>query len=73
MPSVSQAQNRFMHAAAEGKIEGVPKTVGKKFVKADAGTKVKKLPQHAHKARAKRAVKHGMVSAKAAAQHLKEY
>lgn len=51
MPSKSKAQNRFMHAAAEGKIKGVPKKVGKDFVKADAGRKIKKLPNHAKKAK----------------------
>ena len=52
MPSVSQAQNRFMHAAAEGNVEGVPAKVGKEFVVADHGRKIKKLPKrvkHAHK------------------------
>jgi hypothetical protein len=46
MPSKSQAQNRFMHAAAEGKIKGVSPSVGKDFVKADEGRKIGKLPQH---------------------------
>lgn len=71
MPSVSQAQNRFMHAAAEGKVEGVSPKVGKKFVKADAGRKIGKLPEH--KDRAKRAMKRGAISQKAAAKHLKDY
>lgn len=44
MPSVSKAQNRAMHAAAEGHSTlGIPKTVGKEFVKADEGRKIKKL------------------------------
>lgn len=46
MPSKSKAQNRFMHAAAEGKISGVSKKVGKEFVKADHGRKISKLPEH---------------------------
>lgn len=45
MPSKSKAQNRLMHAAAEGKVEGVPASVGKDFVAADAGKKVGKLPE----------------------------
>ena len=57
MPSVSQAQNRFMHAAAEGDIEGVPKKVGKDFIKADHGRKIKKLPKHVRKLH-----KRGMIS-----------
>jgi hypothetical protein len=61
MPSSSQAQNHLMHAAAEGKVEGVPKSVGKDFVKADAGRKIGKLPKHVrHKA--KRLAKSGMIS-----------
>jgi hypothetical protein len=61
MPSVSQSQNRLMHAAAEGKVEGVPKSVGKDFVKADAGRKIGKLPKHV-KRKAKRLAKSGMIS-----------
>jgi hypothetical protein len=57
MPSVSQAQNRFMHAAAEGDVKGVPKSVGKEFVEADHGRKVKKLPKHVRKA-----AKRGLIS-----------
>jgi hypothetical protein len=49
MPSKSIKQNRFMHAAAEGKIPGVPKKVGKDFVKADQGRKIKKLPMRVKK------------------------
>jgi hypothetical protein len=48
MPSVSQSQNRFMHATAEGKTDAPP-SVGKKFIKADHGRKIKRLPKHAHK------------------------
>lgn len=69
MPSVSQAQNRFMHAAAEGKIEGVSPKVGKEFVKADHGRKIGKLPQHARK-KASHAMKRGLISEKAAKRHL---
>lgn len=46
MPSKSQAQNRFMHAAAEGSIPGVAESVGRDFVKADEGRKVGDLPEH---------------------------
>jgi hypothetical protein len=60
MPSVSQAQNRFMHAVAEGKVADVPAKVGKEFVKADHGRKIKKLPKHVM-----RAHKRGMISEKA--------
>ena len=46
MPSVSQAQSRAMHAAAEGHSTlGIPKSVGKEFVAADAGSKVSNLPK----------------------------
>jgi hypothetical protein len=58
MPSVSQSQNRFMHATAEGKTD-VPAKVGKEFVKADHGRKIKRLPKHAHKM-----AKRGMISEK---------
>jgi hypothetical protein len=61
MPSVSQSQSRLMRAAAEGKVEGVPKSVGKDFVKADHGRKIGKLPKHVrHKA--KRLARSGMIS-----------
>jgi hypothetical protein len=60
MPSKSQAQNRFMHAAAAGNVEGVSPKVGKEFVKADKGRKIKKLPGHVRKA-----YKSGLVSDKA--------
>jgi hypothetical protein len=50
MPSVSQAQYSFMHAAAEGDVKGVPESVGKEFVKADHGRKVGKLPKHVRNA-----------------------
>ena len=57
MPSVSQAQNRLMHAAAAGNVEGVSPKVGKEFVKADHGRKIKKLPKHV-----KQAHKRGLIS-----------
>ena len=57
MPSKSQKQNRFMHAAAKNpkmaKRMGVPQKVAKDFVKADAGRKIKRLPMHAHKTKRK--------------------
>lgn len=58
MPSTSQAQSRFMHATAEGKTD-VPAKVGKDFVKADHGRKIKRLPKHARKM-----AKRGLVSEK---------
>ena len=46
-PSVSQAQNRAMHAAASGNSTlDIPKSVGKDFVSADHGKKVGSLPEH---------------------------
>lgn len=71
MPSVSRAQNRFMHAVAEGDVEGVPKSVGEEFVAADRGRKIAKLPKHvSRKARALR--KRGRISERAAKKHLGE-
>lgn len=67
MPSVSKAQNRFMHAAAEGKVKDVPKSVGKDFVAADHGRKISKLPNHIKK-HAKRMHKRGLISDKALKQ-----
>jgi hypothetical protein len=58
MPSVSQAQNRYMHMAASTKgraklkSEGhkpPPESVAKEFVSADASRKIGKLAQHARK------------------------
>lgn len=69
MPSKSQAQNRFMHAVAEGEVQGVPPSVGKEFVKADEGRKIGKLPKRV-KRKARHAVKHGMISEAAAKKHL---
>lgn len=68
MPSVSQAQNRLMHAAAKGEVEGVPAKVGKEFVKADHGRKIHKLPKHVKKAH-----KAGLVSEKALAKMSKRH
>lgn len=78
MPSVSRAQNRFMHAAAEGKVPGVSRKVGEDFVQADEGRKVGKLPEHVKAKKpekperdrraermAKRAAAHGSVRAAA--------
>jgi hypothetical protein len=43
MPMKSQAQRKAMHAAAAGKSTlGIPKRVGKKFVKHDQGGKLPK-------------------------------
>jgi len=68
---VSKAQNAAMHAAAAGKSTiGIPKKVGKEFAKGAKGKKLKKLPQHVDGDRAKRAIKRGAISAKAAAKHL---
>lgn len=56
MPSVSQAQNRYMHMAASAKgrkklaAEGhksPPVSVAKEFVQADSGRKIGRLAQHA--------------------------
>ena len=63
MPSTSQAQNRWAHAVAEGKVKGTPKSVGEDFVKADAGRKIGKLPKHV-KRKAKRLARSGMISEK---------
>lgn len=59
MPSESQAQNRFMHAVAEGKVKGVKPSVGEDFVAADHGRKIGKLPKHVRKAH-----KRGLISDK---------
>ncbi len=47
MPAKSQAQYRLMQAAAHGGVKGVPKSVGKEFVKATGSPKG--LPQHVKK------------------------
>jgi hypothetical protein len=45
MPMRSKAQNRAMHAAASGHSTlGIPKKVGREFVKAQHGKSVKSLP-----------------------------
>lgn len=50
MPSVSQAQNRAMHAAAEGHSTlGIPEKVGQEFVAADQGSTVSELPKKRHR------------------------
>lgn len=46
MPSVSGAQNRFMHSVAEGRVPSVPEQVGADFVAADKGRKISALPEH---------------------------
>jgi hypothetical protein len=49
-----------MHAAESGKSTlGIPKSVGKKFVKASHGQKVKNLPKHVRSAH-----KRGLISDK---------
>lgn len=46
MPMKSKAQNRAMHAAAEGRSNiGIPKKVGKEFVKEQHGKSTKGLPE----------------------------
>lgn len=46
MPMKSKAQNRAMHAAAEGKSNlGIPKKVAKEFAKAQHGKSLKGLPE----------------------------
>jgi len=80
MPSVSQKQNRFMHAVAEGKVKDVPKSVGKDFVAADAGRKISKLPKVAKPSRKRqrmrqsmrKAARRGLISEKAMAKHMGE-
>lgn len=50
MPMKSKAQSRAMHAAAEGRSTlGIPKKVGKEFVKAQHGKKESKLPERKKK------------------------
>lgn len=49
MPSESQAENRLMHASAEGEpwaVKKVPQSVGKEFVSADSGRKISSIPEH---------------------------
>jgi len=62
MPMVSKAQSAAMHAAEEGRSTlGIPKSVGKKFVKESRGEKVKSLPKHV-KSRAKKLHSRGLIS-----------
>jgi hypothetical protein len=68
MPVVSQAQNRWAHAHANDKNK--TGKAARELVSATHGTKVRKLPQHVDGDRAKRAMKRGAISAKAAAKHL---
>jgi len=54
MPMVSKAQERAMYAASEGKSTlGIPKKVGKEFVK--AGPAKKNLPEKVKSSAPKRA------------------
>ena len=60
MPMKSKAQSAAMHAAAEGKSTvGIPKSVGKEFVRESHGQKVKALPKHVRHAQ-----KRGLISEK---------
>lgn len=43
MPVKSKKQLKFMYAVKAGKVKGVPKSVGKKFIKATSKTKRSKL------------------------------
>ncbi|WP_155122871.1 hypothetical protein [Burkholderia ubonensis] len=46
MPMKSKAQNRAMHAVAEGRSKiGIPKKVGKEYVSAQHGKSTKGLPE----------------------------
>jgi len=50
MPSVSRAQQKAMHAAAEGRSTiGIPVKVGKEFSAADHARGKKKLPARKRK------------------------
>jgi hypothetical protein len=72
MPVVSKAQNAAMHAAATGKSTlGIPAKVGKEFVRASVGTRVKRLPKHVRRA-AHVARRKGLISEKAAKAHFGE-
>jgi len=50
MPPKSEAQRKAMYAAAAGKSTiGIPKSVGREYVEADAGAKLpKRSPLHDH-------------------------
>jgi hypothetical protein len=72
LPVVSQAQNRAMHAAAEGRSTlGIPKRVGQEFVNASHGEKVAKLPVRAQAPKRDRKAEH-MAKRKAAGQTYRE-
>lgn len=43
MPAVSQAQNRWAHAVAEGEVPGTPRSVGREFI-----TDTPNLPKRIH-------------------------
>jgi hypothetical protein len=45
MPDVSRAQQRLMFAAAEGRSDEVPQSVGEEFVAADKARGPTKLPE----------------------------
>lgn len=65
MPMRSKAQLGAMFAAAAGHSTlGIPKRVGKKFVKESHGQKIKGLPKKVH-AKALHLHKRGMISEKA--------
>lgn len=51
MPARSKSQERLMQAAAHNKggYDGVPQSVGKKFVMADIGRKLGGLPERVKK------------------------
>lgn len=50
MPDVSRAQQKAMHAAAEGRSTlGIPENVGKEFAAADHARGPTKLPEYAPK------------------------
>lgn len=50
MPTVSRAQQKAMHAAAEGRSTlGIPASVGKEFAAADHARGPAKLPEHVGK------------------------
>jgi hypothetical protein len=62
MPSVSRAQQKAMHAAAEGRSTiGIPKSVGEDFSAADHARGPTKLPERKKQSSFSRAMQsHGM-------------
>ena len=59
MPSVSAKQARAMHAAAAGKSTlGIPRKVGREFVKADKRKRNRKAAKHIRRKLTKRKRKH---------------